>query len=151
VRVEELRRRVEQRAACGQARRVDQAVDATELVDGGRHGRLRLRDVADVGLHEAGGRPPLGQLGDELLAGLGAAARDDDGLGALARGGTGDRRAQALAPAADEHDLVLEQGQHDPSSSLGPVHLDRSKMPRECAAVNALPATRSGTHALAAR
>jgi hypothetical protein len=67
--VEQLGRRVDERAARGQARRVDQAVDATELGDGGLHGRPSLRDVADVGLHEARGPVLLGQLGDELSPG----------------------------------------------------------------------------------
>src|SRR3954465_3104046 len=119
--VEQLGRRVDERAAGGQARRVDQAVDATELGDGGLNGRPRLRDVADVGLHEARGPVLLGQLGDELFPGLATTAGDDDRLGAFAYGRAGDRRAQSLTSTADEHDLAFEQGQHWSSSAVTPA------------------------------
>ena len=94
VRVEQFGRRVEQRAARGQASRVDQAVDAAKFGDSCLYGRLGLRDVADVGLHEARRRT---QLDDELLSGLASAARDDD-LGPFAHGGAGDCCSRPCVP-----------------------------------------------------
>ena len=92
-----------------------------ELLDG-------LRPV----LHEHGLRPLLADgrtepdavqaLVDLRVDGLvlvGTVSVSAHGLGAFPRCGPRDRRAQALAPAAHEHDLVLEQGQHRTSSWTG--------------------------------
>ena len=58
----------------------------------------------------------LSQLGDHLLATLGVASGDHH-RGTLPGGGAGDRRAQALGAAADQHHLPGQQVLHDDSNA----------------------------------
>jgi hypothetical protein len=113
VGVEELRGGVDQRAAAGESRRVDQAVDPAEATDHLGHRALRLRDVGDVGLHEHRlAAAAIGELGGAGTADIRPAPRDDDG-GALVDRGPGDRGAHPLGAAADQQDLALEQAGHE--------------------------------------
>lgn len=106
--IEQLRRGVEQGAALGEARDVDQTVDAAKAFDRVAHDDRGLGDVRDIGGRE--GHLSAGlccQLGGEGLTDLAASAGEGDVRTRLGRG-TRDGGTQTLGAAADQDDLARE-------------------------------------------
>ena len=147
VRVEQLGRGVQQRAARGQPGRVDQAVHPAVRGQHRGHRGQRLRRVRDVGADEGGRRAGPGQLGDQRLAALAAPAGHRHRR-ALPDRGPRHARADALGAAADQHDLAVEEGHDDQratgSPGLSPVRCSRwpGRSAEEYA--DARPMTRQG-------
>ena len=109
-----------QRECCRAASVVDQAVEPAEAFGdllGKRLDLIRLRDVAAQSGELTGSMVELARGSRQPFL----AAPTDHRRRTLINEGLGERQAQAIAPAGDEHHLVLELEVHDwsfPSASV---------------------------------